>query len=69
MVAPLRLSQHKMVLALQLIGEIKIGNAVHKLSGTVNPENGDYNITADPAIPANRVVAVEGYVDYERMRV
>lgn len=50
-----------------IAGEIKIGSTVHKLSGTINPETGEYAISASPDIPANHEVAVEGFVDYERM--
>lgn len=50
-----------------LIGEIKIDNTVHRVTGSINPENGEYNVTAVPAIPANHVVEIEGFVDYEKM--
>lgn len=48
-----------------VIGQAVIGSQVHQIAGTINPDNGDINLTSTPAIPESANIVVEGFIDYE----
>jgi hypothetical protein len=47
-------------------GQAEIGGTTHQIGGTINPDNGDIALTANPPLPESAHVLVEAFVDYER---
>ena len=48
-----------------IVGNVTLDGVNYSLSGSVKPDTGEIEVTANPALPANTSVHAEGYVDYE----
>lgn len=47
-------------------GQVVVDGTTHQIGGTINPDNGDIALTANPALPESANVLVEAFIDYER---
>lgn len=54
------------VTASPLSGVVRVSGIDHTISGTVNWSTGEVTVKSSPSLPANTVVTIEAFIDYEK---